>query len=420
MGLITASSAAQGIGSLTTIEYDEATNTVTAYSQTVLDYDLVGEYKAQVHLTVRNSAGVIVAYDSWLSPVTGFASIRLSFAGEPGTTYTAVGDHGTHLNQWDYAQAFPHHIEYFDNWYFSSFSSEGIYQPTGYYFQSPGYYQFRQVSEIVHLGSSFASVSTPEPRVTINVPSPVVDGSTANFSVTVQGGTPTGYQWSFTAPTGSGNNPLVDFSTPTATNTTAPAHWFANPNDACLTSDKSTYKVEVTVSFSDRSPISKDKSFEVTVPTTGGRVRANPLPSASVTIAQNASTGMWVVTGISNYAANANNLKTMFLPTTSQFFNKIDTHEEVHMQQWGSTGLFGQYFQQNLFFDRIRNFTDSTQAGLSAQISSEITRFTNDGVTSANSRCNQAEIDAYAISDPLAPMFVYQRCGRTTFTNCAP
>jgi hypothetical protein len=59
VGLITASSAAQGIDSYTTIAYDEQTNTVTAYSQTVLDYDLVGEYKAQVHLTVRNSTGVI-------------------------------------------------------------------------------------------------------------------------------------------------------------------------------------------------------------------------------------------------------------------------------------------------------------------------------------------------------------------------
>lgn len=49
--------------------------------------------------------------------------------------------------------------------------------------------------------------------VTINVPETAFDGDMVQFSVSVQGGTATAYQWSF-QPTRGGNNPQVNFSDP--------------------------------------------------------------------------------------------------------------------------------------------------------------------------------------------------------------
>ena len=93
--LLTATAAAQAtVSGYTSIDYDESTNTIIAYSETDMDYSLVGEYRAYVTMTVRKDSGIIVAYGSANdNRGNGFASILLEFAGEPNTTYTAVGRH---------------------------------------------------------------------------------------------------------------------------------------------------------------------------------------------------------------------------------------------------------------------------------------------------------------------------------------
>jgi hypothetical protein len=74
---------------------------------------------------------------------------------------------------------------------------------------------------------------TVEPQIILNVPQTAKDGDTVTFSVTVLGGTPTSYQWSFESPQGAGNNPQVNFSSPNNATTTALAHWFALPDQEC-------------------------------------------------------------------------------------------------------------------------------------------------------------------------------------------
>jgi hypothetical protein len=97
LGLITTSVTAQeygtGISGYTSIDYDEFTNTVMAYSETELDYELVGDYQAYVGLTVTKDASGIVASGSARDYYDdGFISIEFDFAGEPGS-YTATGRH---------------------------------------------------------------------------------------------------------------------------------------------------------------------------------------------------------------------------------------------------------------------------------------------------------------------------------------
>jgi len=162
--LITASAAAQEIGSgisgYTSIDYDEETNTVMAYSETNLNYDLMGDYRGEVWLTVTKNSGVYVANGSMLDNGDGYAGIVLQFAGEPGETYTAVGNHRARLQMWDYVDTFPYERYYYDNWYFTSFEAQNIYQPWYYYFGSPGNYIYRRSSDIVSVGRTYDSVST--------------------------------------------------------------------------------------------------------------------------------------------------------------------------------------------------------------------------------------------------------------------
>lgn len=262
-----------------------------------------------------------------------------------------------------------------------------------------------------------------KPKVTITVPSTAADGDTVTFSSTVTGGTPTGYQWTFTAPSGSGNSPTVNFASPTAASTTATAHWFANPNRSCPTvvggSDaaglSSSYNVKASVNFSDRGPISKDKSFNVTVPATGGRVTAAPEFSGGPTVVFDSAASLWRVSSIGNFAFSPNNNKTLYVTNGSQFFAKVDAHEDVHMQQWSPTGLFGQHFQPSVYFSRISNFTDATQSGLVAKLQAEYVVFVNDAVAAKNAVCSQSELAAFSVSDLIAPFYVYDRCGRTVF-----
>jgi hypothetical protein len=110
-----------------------------------------------------------------------------------------------------------------------------------------------------------------KPKVELTVPTTAKDGETVTFSVATPDATPVGYQWSFTAPNGAGNNPQVNFATPNAASTTATAHWFASPNQPCSSGTPSNtdpyynsqYKIKVKVTFQGGQEVTKEKNFVV-------------------------------------------------------------------------------------------------------------------------------------------------------------
>lgn len=169
--LLTISAMAQdtggGFGSYTSINYDEDTNIVTAYSQTDTDYSLMGDYEARVSLTVTNDYGVIVASGSGYDDGSGVATVELSFAGEPDRTYTAVGTHRAFAYLYDYDYdydyyEYPYYRQvyyYYDNWYFTGFAGGGIYQPWYYSFYRPSYNYYRRQTNTINLGRTYDSVS---------------------------------------------------------------------------------------------------------------------------------------------------------------------------------------------------------------------------------------------------------------------
>ncbi len=113
----------------------------------------------------------------------GYAAVELIFPGEPGETYTAVGNHRARLQMWDYVDTFPREIYYYDNWYFTSYEAQNIYQPWYYYFGSPGNYVYRRRDDIVSAGRTHDSVSTTSLADDINfrTVSNDVNSNVANF-----------------------------------------------------------------------------------------------------------------------------------------------------------------------------------------------------------------------------------------------
>jgi hypothetical protein len=261
-----------------------------------------------------------------------------------------------------------------------------------------------------HYNTSSAGI-VAKPKVTINAAQTVKDGETANFNVTSQGGTATAYLWTFEAPSGSGNNPNVPFSSTTVQNPTAKAHWFARPDTECTAPCTSQYKIKCKVSYSGGST-----TKETTLTVDGcwnpaGQVDPN---TARVTGAPHMgpdANGVWRVTGMGNLARQVP-AKEVFVPNSSQFFAKTDAHEQEHLDHWSPGKLFGNVHQPADFFARIQNFTGVSQQDLLNKIIAELGVYTNEQDTFVAANRIQSEKLAHAISDLINPKYLYQNCGR--------
>jgi len=239
----------------------------------------------------------------------------------------------------------------------------------------------------------------------------VPDGGTGQFSVTITSGTPTSYQWSFTAPSGAGNQPNVNFTSSDAASTGTDARWFALPNEACSASLSSTYTIKARVQFQGGGDKNKQTTLTVTMPS--GAV--GWVPFGLVTILGSPLIGegedhIWRVTGrlMSRYVP----AEEIFISADSQFYPKAKAHEDKHVAQLNPGGLFGNYYTVDGFYARIQNLSAPTQQQLSDLIAAAWDQYRREQVAFADNNFNAAEREAYAISDEMDPKFLYQRCGR--------
>ena len=247
-------------------------------------------------------------------------------------------------------------------------------------------------------------------KVTMSAAIACKDGDTPTFSVTVTGGTPTAYKWSFTAPSGAGNNPNVTFNPDNAASTTTNCRWFAKPNDPCTASFDATYTIKCKVSFGN-----KNKTVQTTLTVNAfwnpaGAV-ASPTISGAPTHGFDSARQLWVITGPGTLTRNLP-ARTIYVPATSQFFSKTEAHENKHMDQW-ATGLLSDLLQISSLMARLSPLTDTTEAGLLAKRDAEATNWFNEQEAIYNMRLAAAENEAYAVSDPMAPQYLYQKvCNR--------
>src|SRR5437016_3199264 len=94
-----------------------------------------------------------------------------------------------------------------------------------------------------------------------------------------------------------------------------------------------------------------------------------------------------------------------------QFYNKSLTHEQRHVYQWTS-GLLSDLFQISDLMSQLSALSDASESGLIDKINTTYTNWLSAQGTAYTNRLNAAEKDAYDISDPLAPQYLYQNCGR--------
>lgn len=250
---------------------------------------------------------------------------------------------------------------------------------------------------------------TVRPTVIINVPPTAQDGATVTFSVTTQGGTPTAYLWSFSSPGGAGNNPQVNFTNSTATTTMAQAHWFANPDTACGSFD-SRYTIKIRVSFQGRSPITKEAPFTVSVGSNwGGKVDAPSTlaPAGTLALAFDNERGLWTVVGRGSLQRVPSPIE-MRTPQASQFYNKTLRHEEVHVEQY-ATGIWSDLYQIDNVMPRLFQLTDPNKQVLEQKIFQAVQTWRGEQDQILEQRLRQGEREAYAVSDPIAPRYLFQR-----------
>jgi hypothetical protein len=409
---------AQSATGFTDVSYDDFTNTVTAYAETDTDYDIGGDYIAYVSLIVKDDSNNIIASGSQRDDAGyGFAAVTLQFAGSPDTTYTGIGTHRLYAyfydDYWDYGYyPYRHIYDYYDNWYFGYFSGLGIDYPWYYYFYSPGYAFRSRRTRPISLGTTHSSDSATTPGVSINIsPSQTVkDGATASLSVTVNGDTPSAYQWSYKAPNGSANNPKVTFSDATSNSTSVTsAHWFANPDNPCSASLDAPYTISCAITLSS----GKKKTVKTTLVVNAywfpaGQVDPNEATIAGAPGQSVDENGIWHVNGMGTLR-RVIPTKHVFIPSTSQFFGKADAHEQAHVDHWNVGQLFGALFQPEDFFNRVKDFTAASQGELIDKITAE----TNKYIDEQRDLYNHAEDErqAYAVSDAIDPKYLYQFCG---------
>jgi len=136
----------------------------------------------------------------------------------------------------------------------------------------------------------------------------------------------------------------------------------------------------------------------------------NPTITGGPTIAFNTANNLWVVVN-SGSLARGTTSATIFIPSSSQFYNKTETHENRHVTQW-SSGMLSDLLLVSSLMTQLSPLTDATQAGLITKINNASTSWFNGQETIYNSRLRAAEKDAYDVSDQIAPQYLYQNCGR--------
>jgi hypothetical protein len=248
---------------------------------------------------------------------------------------------------------------------------------------------------------------TVYPQISISGAQRIYDGDYGNFGVTVQRGNPLWYSWSYAAPPGAGNNPSVTFSNPEDELTETDGHWFASPDSACAPR-YANYDVTGTTGF-QTGPLSDTAGLTVSVPWIVGGETYPPtlIPHVSYAFVD----GLWRVLP-QTYFVRTNPFVYMYVPATSQFRSKVLLHEFHHQDQYQAGGI--SHLNEDLWNPTearaaVINLTHATEAGLNNLIAGILnTYLATQEYVDQQVRWEEAEAEAYAISDPIAPAYLYQ------------
>jgi hypothetical protein len=216
----------------------------------------------------------------------------------------------------------------------------------------------------------------------------------------------------------------VNFTAATSAQTNTDGHWFALPNVACpSTSDipnyyNAAYTITAKVTFGEGDSTSKNTTLTVNAYwnpagfTDPNIARIGGVPNMASDNPD--GSGTWRVTGKGTLSRVVPTSSTIYVISTSQFYNKTSQHEQVHVNNWilGTGHLYGDLYIVDVFYNQIINITGTSQNDLINKLGAALTTYVNSQGAIVAQRHNQDEQQAYAVSDPIPPQYVYQNCGR--------
>ena len=266
-------------------------------------------------------------------------------------------------------------------------------------------------------------------------PKTVNDGGSVDFEV-LGAESATAFSWGWRLPSDLGlnpevgNNPEVVFSPPDSRETTINnAHWYAYPNQACsdriedAAETSSEYEIFCNITFPDGRSFTATSTLTVDVPWALG---GSGLSAGSVdvdfvgdpTITQiSEDPPLWKITGKGTLERVVS--KTINVPVSSQFHDKIDVHEQVHVRQLETGGIASSFYTLDDFF--TNHLIGLTHSDLTFLKVLSIPNALGDFKKAENKRLqsdehrdlrDQMEVEAYAASDTEPPQYIYQNCGR--------
>ena len=167
------------------------------------------------------------------------------------------------------------------------------------------------------------------------------------------------------------------------------------------------YTISCAVNFQDGTQKTKQTTLSIFLITTPAATPEASIDTTGVSSNFNLTTGTWFVTGLDT-------IKRITPPTvydpnfhmTSQFWNKVLTHEGVHIQQW-QTGIFSDLYQPAALSAILAQLIGTSQDDILGKIDAAITAFNVDSHAKFIQRANTAEQQAYAVSNPIVPQYAY-------------
>jgi len=186
------------------------------------------------------------------------------------------------------------------------------------------------------------------------------------------------------------------------------AKWYAHPDDSCRCGSRSDYFLTAETIINGNLYVDASLLY-VYLPDTGG-VTSGPRLTGEVRLVEDEENiTMWKVDRYT--LGRAVGTIKMYLDTSSQFYNKVYTHESVHVQQQVS-GSARHIFSADRLWRKLKDLRMPTSLGLNMMVVQIMNTYVAEETKKWERGKNAREREAYAVSDLIPPKYKFQRCGR--------